>query len=264
MDGSILAKDNNPYAYDAVTHGYGLMRRADPRFLRQIAKAVGGAASVLSVGAGTSAYEPPDRRVVAVELGDALIAKRGTGSAPVVKGAAEALPFRDGSFAAAMSVLTLEHWADPIAGLRELARVATRRAIVLTLDPSRINDFWLYRYIPDAAFLQSMRYPAIDAVREALGGESRVVPVPIPHDCQDNIIAAHWRRPSAYLERRVRARIATLAELGDDHILDDLRRLSEDLRSGAWDAMHGWMTNRSEMDLGYRLVVAEYSPPDPS
>lgn len=262
MDGSILAKDSNPYAYDAVTNGYGPMRRADPRFLRLIAKAVGGAASVLTVGAGTSGYEPPDRRVVAVELGDTIIAQRDTAAAPVVKGSAEALPFRDRSFAASMALLTMEHWADPLAGLRELARVATRRTIVMTLDPSRLSDFWLYRYIPDAAFLQSMRYPSIDAVREALGGESRVISVPIPHDCRDNIIAAHWRRPSAYLERRIRSRIATLAELGDDHILDDLRRLSEDLRSGAWDATHGWMAARNDMDLGYRLVVAEYTPAD--
>lgn len=260
MDGSLLATNGNPYAYDAAANGYGPMRRADPRFLRQIAKAVGGAASVLTVGAGTSGYEPPDRRVIAVELGDAIIAQRDMGAAPVVKGAVEALPFRDNSFAASMAVLTMEHSADPMTGLRELARVATRRAIVLTLDPARINDFWLYRYIPDAAFLQSARYPSIEDIRDALGGETRVLTVPIPHDCQDNIVAAHWRRPSAYLERRVRSRIAVLSELGDDHILDDLRRLSEDLRSGAWDAAHGWMTTQNEMDLGYRLVVAEYTP----
>jgi len=238
------------------------MRRADPRFLRHIAKAVGGAASVLTVGAGTSGYEPPDRRVVALELGDTMIAARADGTAPVVKGAVEALPFRDDTFAASMAVLTMEHWSDPIAGLHELARVATRRAIVLTVDPSRLNDFWLYRYFPDAAFLQSTRLPSVRQVCEALGGETRVVPIPIPHDCRDNIIAAHWRRPSAYLERRVRQRIAVLAEMGDDHLLDDLRRLSEDLRSGAWDAAHGWMTTQNEMDLGYRLVVAEYATAD--
>ena len=260
MDGSLLATNGNPYAYDAASNGYGPMRRADPRFLRQIAKAVGGAASVLTVGAGTGGYEPPDRRVIAVELGDTIIAQRDISAAPVVKGAVEALPFRDNSFAASMAVLTMEHSADPMAGLRELARVATRRAIVLTLDPARINDFWLYRYIPDAAFLQSARYPSIEDIRAALGGETRVVTVPIPHDCQDNIVAAHWRRPSAYLERRVRSRISVLSELGDDHILDDLRRLSEDLRSGAWDAAHGWMTTQNEMDLGSRLVVAEYTP----
>lgn len=261
MDGSRLAETGNLFAYDATTNGYGPVRHADPRILQYIARAVGGAASVLTVGAGTGEYEPPDRRVIAVEPGDQTIALRGPDAAPVVKGVAEALPFRDRSFAASMAILTMEYWTDPVMGLHELARVAARRAIVLTVDPLLIDDFWLYRYIPQAAFLQATRCPTIDTVRAALGGTTRVIPIPVPHDCADTIIAAHWRHPAAYLDREVRHRIAVLAELGDDDILEGLDRLAKDIRSGAWEATFGWMRARTQMDLGYRLVVAEYDDP---
>lgn len=258
MDGSVLAKNGNPFAYDVQARGYGPTRRADQQLLRALARAIGGAASVLNIGSGTAAYEPPDRRVVAVEPGPAQIASRPTGAAPVVRGVAEALPFRDRSFAAAMSVLTLQHWSDPIAGLREMARVATRRAVVLTIDPDALRNFWLYRYLPDLAFLESVRNPPLGAVQAALGGVSRVETIMIPHDCRDSILGAYWRRPSLYLDRRVRQRVPILAEIGDDDLLDGLRRLSEDIASGAWEASYGWTQGLTEMDLGYRLVVAEY------
>jgi hypothetical protein len=33
-------------------------------------------------------------------------------------------------------------------------------------------------------------------------------------------------------------------------------RLRDDLASGAWDARHGALRQRTEIDLGYRLMVA--------
>ncbi len=260
MDGPILTQDRNPYAYDARLAGYGPMRRADARILRRVAKAVGGAASVLNIGAGTGGYEPPDRRVVTIEASEAVIKRRAKTSAPVVKGEVERLPFKDRSFAASMSILTVQHFGDPVAGLREMARVSSRRAVVFTLDPEVFGGFWLYRYFSDAAFLESMRYPKISAITAALGGDVRVETVPIPHDCRDGFIGAYWRRPSLYLEQRIRRTIATLQEIGDDNLLDGLRRLSEDLASGAWESVNGWLLQREEIDLGYRLIVAEYPP----
>ncbi len=258
MDGSPVATPRNPYAYDAVRRGYGAVRRADTRILRHIAKAVGGAPSVLNIGAGTAAYEPPNRRVVAVEPSDLMIKRRKPGSAPVVKATAENLPFRDDAVHAAMSVLTIAHWTDPLAGVREMARVASRRAVVLTLDTQVASAFWAYRYFPDLAFLDSVRFPSVASIGENLGGEVSVQEIPIPHDCRDGFLGAYWRRPSLYLESRIRRSIPTMAELGDDRLLDGLRRLSDDLRSGAWEGQHSWLLGQDELDLGYRLIVAEY------
>ena len=248
-------------SFSGPGRGYGAARKADPRILQRIAKAVGGAPSVVNIGAGTGAYEPPNRRVVAVEPSDMMIAQRRAGAAPVVKAVAEALPFKDGGYSAAMAVLTIHHWDDPLAGLREMRRVARRRAVVLTLDPDAIGDFWLYDYFPKIAESDAKRFPSIDTVAQTLGGDVRVEVVPIPHDCRDGFLAAYWRRPSSYLARHVRRNISTLAAVGDDELLDGLARLSDDLRSGAWERAHSWLSRREELDLGYRLVVAEYGDP---
>jgi SAM-dependent methyltransferase len=63
------------------------------------------------------------------------------------------LPFEDQSFDAAMALATVDHWQDPIAGLREMRRVA-RRVVVFTIDASDPDRFWLTRdYLPDHAGL---------------------------------------------------------------------------------------------------------------
>src|SRR5207253_2546781 len=80
--------------------------------------------------------EPPGRAVVAVEPSPVMAAQRPPDAAPVVRAFAEDLPFHDGSFDAAMAVLSDHHWSDAIAGLREMARVA-RRVVVFQWDAER-------------------------------------------------------------------------------------------------------------------------------
>src|SRR5882757_6675810 len=76
------------------------------------------------------------------------------GAAPCVAGTAESLPFEDQSFDAAMAFSTVHHWQDPIAGLREMRRVA-RRVVVFTHDTTDagwLRRFWLTRdYLPEVA-----------------------------------------------------------------------------------------------------------------
>ena len=106
--------------------------------------ALGEARSILNVGAGTGSYEPADRSVVAVEPSAVMLAQRARDAAPATRARAEALPFADRRFDAVMAVLTLHHWADKAAGLRECARVARHRVVLLTWDPD-LNAFWLFR-----------------------------------------------------------------------------------------------------------------------
>jgi SAM-dependent methyltransferase len=53
-------------------------------------------------------------------------AQRPPGAAPRVAATAGSLPFKDQSFDAAMAFSTVHHWQDPLAGLREMRRVARR------------------------------------------------------------------------------------------------------------------------------------------
>ena len=122
--------------YDAIGRSYVRTRAEDPRIAAAIWDAFGDAASVVNVGAGTGHYEPRDgRRVVAVEPSPVMRAQRAPDAAPVVDARAEALPFADGEFDAAMAVFADHHWEDRAGGLRELRRVAGR-AIVLNWNPA--------------------------------------------------------------------------------------------------------------------------------
>ena len=101
--------------YQSIGAGYYTARRPDPRIQRLIDSALGDARSIVNVGAGTGNYEPADRRVVAVEPSLAMIAQRKPGSAPVTRAVAEALPFSDQTFEAALATFTL-HTLDRFGG----------------------------------------------------------------------------------------------------------------------------------------------------
>jgi ubiquinone/menaquinone biosynthesis C-methylase UbiE len=155
--------------YDAIGLGYREYRRPDPRLAEAIGRALNRNESVVNVGAGAGSYEPSDRPVVAVEPATAMIRQRPAGSAPIVQASASDLPFRDDSFAAALAVLTVHHWQDRTRGLSELARVARRRVVVVTWDPSS-SGFWLIEdYFPEIVQMDRRIFPTIRDFRQALG-----------------------------------------------------------------------------------------------
>jgi SAM-dependent methyltransferase len=238
--------------YDRIGATYTATRRADPRIAARIHAALGDAGTVVNVGAGTGNYEPADRDVTAVEPSETMIAQRAPGAAPVVRASAEALPFADGSFDAAMAVLSDHHWSDRPAGLRELRRVA-RRVVLFTFDPAYADALWLVPdYLPGFRSLPGMTIGEIGACL----GDVDVETVPVPHDCADGFMGAWWRRPEAYLDPRVRACISVFARLPEAEVEDCVARLGEDLASGAWRARPGDLLALDELDLGYRLLVA--------
>jgi SAM-dependent methyltransferase len=240
--------------YDTIGTSYNTTRRADPRIGHLIWSALEGCRSVLNVGAGTGAYEPADRPVVAVEPSAAMRRSRPAGSAPCVAGTAESLPFDDRSFDAAMAILTVHHWSDYRAGLRELRRVARHRVVVVHWDQAVMDRFWLAEYFPEAFAFDGRRGPPLREVRAALGPGVGVVPLPVPHDCQDGFGGAYWRRPGAYLDPAVRAGISMLAQTEHERG-DGLERLRRDLSDGTWTARHHALLDQAELDCGYRLVV---------
>ena len=193
--------------YDAIGRGYAGIRKPDPRIAKAIRRALGDADSVVNVGAGTGSYEPPDRYVVAVEPSMTMIAQRPARSAPVVQATAMSLPFKNDSFDAALAVLTVHHWPDKALGLGELRRVARRRVVVLTWDPAW-SGFWLTDYFPEVLDINRPLFPAISDFGHAFGSVT-VETIPIPHDCTDGFLGAHWRRPAAHLDARVRRTIST-------------------------------------------------------
>jgi SAM-dependent methyltransferase len=242
--------------YDDIGRTYSATRQTDPRIAAQIWAALGDARTVVNVGAGTGNYEPPDRDVTAVEPSAVMIAQRPPGAAPAVQAGAERLPFADASFDAAMAVLTLHHWSDWRAGLAELRRVARGPVAVLSWDPTYRHALWLATdYFEFLADDDAEQFPTLEEQAAAIA--ARVEVVPVPWDCRDGFYSAFWRRPEAYLQPAVRAGISVLAKRGEAELADGLRRLREDVDSGQWARRHADLLELDELDLGYRLLVAD-------
>jgi SAM-dependent methyltransferase len=259
MAGGVAPGAPGEPVYDRLGRSYTATRATDPRIAARIWAALGAARTVVNVGAGTGSYEPPDRAVTAVEPSAVMRAQRPPGAAPVVAAAAEALPFADGAFDAAMAVLTLHHWTDWRAGCAELVRVARQRVVVLSWDPAYVGSMWLGpEYFPELSAEDVADFPTLATQAEALGAEVEVVPV--PWDCRDGFFSSFWRRPEAYLHPGVRAGISTLAKRSDAELAAGLARLRDDLASGAWERRHAHLLELDELDLGYRLLVRSLAP----
>lgn len=241
--------------YERIGPGYASQRQPEPRWVARISEALYGVRTLVNIGAGSGSYEPDGCRVIAVEPSPTMIGQRRSGSAPVVRAVAEALPFPDGCFDAALAVLTVHHWLDATRGLGEMRRVAGRQ-VVLTWDPGVFaREFWLVRdYLPEIGRKES-GIATLASVSAGLGSAD-VRPLAVPVDCIDGFLGAFWRRPHAYLDPTVRAAMSGLALLDPAVVDKGLARLADDLNSGAWLERNGALLSLSELDLGYRLVVA--------
>jgi SAM-dependent methyltransferase len=237
--------------YDTIGSNYAELRKPDPRVARIIERALGPAQTVLNVGAGTGSYEPAGRAVTAVEPSGEMIRKRGPAAAKAIQANADDLPFADKSFDASMAILTIHHWPDKEAGLREMRRVTRGPIVLLTYDPS--HRPWLTDYVPELAALDETQMPILSDYERWLG-PVQITPVLVPHDCSDGFLYAYWRRPAAYLDPYKRSGSSSFwavrnAEAG-------LQKLKQDIETGAWERRYAELLALDEYDAGYRLVVA--------
>lgn len=240
--------------YDRIGREYSLGRRTDPRIAACIHAELAGFRSLLNLGAGTGNYEPQDGRVVAVEPAAAMIAQRSRHSAPVVQAQCEALPFADGSFSHALTVLSMHHWQDRARAFEQISRVVTDRLVLVTWDPEAA-PFWLTRdYFPEVIDIDRAIFPPLGELAAAFGAID-VKPLPIPADCVDGFTGAYWQRPHAYLDPLVRANMSTFACIAGE--ASGVAALQRDLDCGAWRQRNGDLLHATQLDIGYRIVVVD-------
>lgn len=246
--------------YNTIGHGYANFRQPDPRIAGAIDRELGDAASVANIGAGAGSYEPRNRQVIAVEPSDVMIRQRAPDAAPCVQGSADALPLEDKSVDASMAILSAHHWPDLEKGVREMARVARRHAVLLTWVPPTGNlgdpaPFWLTdTYFPEILAHDRTIFPTSDALVALLErciGPASMVPLPVPHDCMDGMLGAYWRRPECYLDPARRGAISSFARID---AAPGLAKLRADLESGVWAAQNRHLQSLDAIDLGYRIV----------
>jgi len=246
--------------YDSIGRNYAMRRKPDPRIAAQIELALGDAAPVVNIGAGTGSYEPADRTVIAVEPSEVMIRQRPPTAAPCLQGTAESLPLETKSVDAAMAVNSMHHWSDLERGFREMARVARKRTIVLTWVPDapHSHPFWLTEdYFPEILAHDRTIFPTapvLAAMLERIIGPVRMTPVPIPHDCVDGLLCAYWRRPEFYLQDDVRAGMSSFARID---AAPGLAKLRADLASGRWADLNREILELDALDVGYRVVTCE-------
>jgi hypothetical protein len=131
--------------------------------------------------------------------------------------------------------------------------VARGRVVILAFDVDH-PGFWLVRdYFPEIAAIDRATMPPLASIERVLGPmEAR--PVPVPADCSDGFLGAYWRRPEAYLDAGVRGAISSFAKIAS--LQAGLARLRADLADGTWHRRNASLLALSELDIGYRLVVA--------
>ena len=100
-------------------------------------------------------------------------------------------------------------------------------------------------------------FPSVERFAEVFKS-IEMIPVPVPADCRDGFLGAYWKRPRAYLDPLVRESISTFSKIGN--IDSQVARLERDIDSGAWDQRYSSLHDLSQMDLGYRLMIASGFP----
>ncbi|MET8682811.1 class I SAM-dependent methyltransferase [Streptomyces sp. NPDC004732] len=234
------------------------LRRPDERIAHVIARALGDARTVLNVGAGTGSYEIAARTITAVEPSLAMRAQRPAQLATAIDAVAEDLPFTDGQFDASMTLFSVHQWSDVEAGLREMRRVTRGPVAVLTCDPARVRDFWLYEYAPDVLETEARRYPSLDRITAALGPTTTIQPVPVPLDCTDGFNEAYYGRPELLLNPAARQACSAWSFIDDRARQDFDISLRRALGSGAWDEAFGHL--RSRPTYSGSLVLLRSAP----
>lgn len=248
--------DGTHARYDRTGVMYSRTRRSDPRISAVIDEALRAMATVANIGAGTGSYEPL-ATVIAIEPSRVMIAQRPRGSAPALQAVAEHLPIQSNAVDAALAVLTVHHWSDVEKGVAEMLRIARRRVVILTWDHNVFRQFWLLReYLPAAAQIDAeLAVPITKLI--ALLRDPTVIPVSVPHDCTDGFAGAYWRRPHAYLDPAVQSGMSLFALAAKPALQEGLSRLRSDLGNGKWECQHQDLLNIQQLDLGYRLLIAE-------
>ena len=242
--------------YGRVGAVYSAFRQPEPSIAALIESRLGAAITVLNVGAGAGSYEPLTRQVTPVEPSAEMRALRPGHLARAIDATAERLPFDDNSFDASMSTFSVHQWSDAVQGLREMRRVTRGPVVILSCDPSMVDQFWLNRYAPLVLAAEKKRYPAIDLLSQALGGAVSVLEVPIPLLCRDGFNEAYYGRPELFLETPARLACSAWSFVDASETARNVEQLRADLASGQWDRCHGELRHQALYLGSLRLIVA--------
>lgn len=244
------------FDYELNGTNYSRVRKTDPQIYQQVVKALGDSKYILNMGAGSGSYEPLDRHVISIEPSYRMRSQRPKNIPPAIMGSSDFIPFDDQSFDASMAMITIHHWSDVQKGLKELRRVTRNQIVILTSDPDELDNFWNAEYFPELVAIEKKRFPKINTLQKYLGGRVDIEPVSIPLFCTDGFQEAFWGRPEGFLDPMVRKSQSAWGFLhpGEEEKL--VKRLEEELESGAWDKKYGHYRKQEQFIGSLRLLIA--------
>ena len=185
-----------------------------------------------------------------------MVAQRPPSAVPAILGRAEALPLADDAVDAAMAILTIHHWSDQEAGVRELRRVSRGPVVILTIDPAVSARMWLAaEYLPEVVERDGREFPPIDRLVRWLGGRAGVRALPVARTPRTTPSRRSGHTRSGCGPGRPRGDVRW-ARTDPAVVRAAVERLRGDLASGAWDARHGHLRERDAYNAGLRLVIA--------
>jgi SAM-dependent methyltransferase len=176
--------------------------------------------------------------------------------APALMGTADAIPFDDAAFDAAMAILTVHHWKDRAKCLREIRRVTRGPIVILTFDPEASTEFWMGDYAPELVEVERIRYGRISSITDVLGERCEIRAIAVPRDCTDGFQVSFYARPAAFLQKEVRKSQSAWGFLSAETEHRIVGALASDIESGAWVRKYGHLLERSEIDCQLRLIIA--------
>lgn len=91
---------------------------------------------------------------------------------------------------------------------------------------------WLFQdYLPDVLAQDRRDFSTLGQLNATLGA-TRVVDVPVPHDCTDGFLLAFWSKPEAVLDPSARAATSGFARMDRTREPAAVTKLSDDLGVG--------------------------------
>jgi SAM-dependent methyltransferase len=222
------------YARQART--YDATRSASPSVLRPLREALLTAPgrSLADIGGGTGNYALALRRagfdVVVIDSSREMLERASAKGLTTVVADAQALPFADASFDAAMLVSVLHHVDDPARAVREAQRIVRPGGVVALKGWARedLEGLWFADYWPSTRSWMAETHPPLSDFLALLPGAQRTEIV--FRDIEDASLAALAGRPELVLEERWRKQTSYFERLERDHP-DELRAGLERLRA---------------------------------
>ena len=203
--------------YDTIGASYNATRKADPYIAKRIYDLLKPVPKglYLDIGCGTGNYLKAlvDKGLsfYAVDPSETMLqqAKSKNIAATFLKAKAESIILPDNFFDGAMAILTVHHWEDVLAGLKEMNRLLKPNAnlVFFSYTPQQVKGYWLRHYFPKMIDKAARLIPPVSDMKALLqqAGFGAIIleTYSVQKDLQDHFMYSNKYRPKQYLLQRL-------------------------------------------------------------